>query len=267
MTVSGIQSSAPAEFACRAHVHDRAAGRPAARSALTFTPAAAGARTATITVTSNGAGSPQVISATGTGSQRRAARTAVGASDVAFGAMTVGTTSAPNIVNIANTGGTPVTVASIASSAPAEFAVASSGLHDGRPGRRVRDLRVTFTPAAAGARSGDHHGDEQRRRKPADDQRQRHRHVRDRAPGQLSVDTAVDVGSVMVGPRSRRSSSPSPTSAAPAVRWRASAAATRGIRDRAVELRTRSPPARAARSRFTFTPSARRRAQRARSPS
>jgi len=67
VAVASIGSSNPAEFAVASSTCGTVAAGAGCTFALTFAPAAEGARTATITVVSNGVGSPQTMLATGTG--------------------------------------------------------------------------------------------------------------------------------------------------------------------------------------------------------
>ncbi|MCC7218594.1 MAG: choice-of-anchor D domain-containing protein [Burkholderiales bacterium] len=67
VTVSAITSSNAGEFAVSASNCGVVNAGASCSFALTFTPAAAGSRSATVTVASNGAGSPQAIAASGTG--------------------------------------------------------------------------------------------------------------------------------------------------------------------------------------------------------
>ena len=67
VTVSSITSSNAAEFAVSASNCGVVNAGASCSFALTFTPAAAGARSATVSVASNGAGGPQAIAASGTG--------------------------------------------------------------------------------------------------------------------------------------------------------------------------------------------------------
>jgi hypothetical protein len=67
VTVSSITSSNAAEFAVSGSTCGTVAAGAACSFDVTFSPSAAGSRSATITVTSNGAGSPQTILATGNG--------------------------------------------------------------------------------------------------------------------------------------------------------------------------------------------------------
>ena len=67
VVVAGIASSNPAEFAVAGSTCGSVAGGASCEFSVTFSPAAAGERSATITIASNGAGSPQSVSASGTG--------------------------------------------------------------------------------------------------------------------------------------------------------------------------------------------------------
>src|SRR2546425_638200 len=78
---------------------------------LTFTPTAASARTATVTITDDAAGSPQSVSLTGTGVTPPAAT--LSATSSAFGNQRVGTTSAAQNLTLTNNGGTPLNLTSI----------------------------------------------------------------------------------------------------------------------------------------------------------
>src|SRR5207244_2238625 len=91
---------------------------------VTFTPAATGARTATVTITDDAPGSPQSVLLTGTGVTPPTAT--LSATSSAFGNRRVATTSAAQNLTLTNTGGTPLILTIIT---------------------------ITFTPAATGART------------------------------------------------------------------------------------------------------------------
>src|SRR3989475_586690 len=78
---------------------------------LTFTPTAASARTATVTITDDAPGSPQSVSLTGTGVTPPTAT--LSATSSAFGNQRVGTTSAAQNLTLTNNGGTPLNLTSI----------------------------------------------------------------------------------------------------------------------------------------------------------
>ncbi|MFO1324906.1 MAG: choice-of-anchor D domain-containing protein [Burkholderiales bacterium] len=152
VTVSGIVSSAPTEFAVTPQNCATLAAGASCTIDVTFKPAAAGARAATITVTSTGTGSPQTIAASGTGGAGPAPGQLSVPAGLGFGDQATGTTSAPILVNLTNVGGSPVTVTSIVSSAPAEFAAPGASCAPLNPGAQCL-FSVTFTPAATGARA------------------------------------------------------------------------------------------------------------------
>jgi hypothetical protein len=155
VTISSVASSNAAEFAVSGST---CAGSiaPAASCTfnVTFTPSATGARSASISVTSSGTGSPQAISVTGTGN----AAATPGALSVpgafGFGAtQTVGAASAPQMFTLTNTGGSAVTISSVTSSNAAEFAIGASTCTGSIAPATSCTFSVTFTPSAAGARS------------------------------------------------------------------------------------------------------------------
>jgi O-glycosyl hydrolase len=120
---------------------------------VVFKPSVAGARAAKITVTSNGAGSPQAVNATGTGITGTAPGQLSFPLASTFSNRSVGTTSEPRVIAIANLGASTVTVQSIVSSNAAEFPVTSSTCGSLAAGSKCT-FRVTFRPVTAGTRTG-----------------------------------------------------------------------------------------------------------------
>jgi hypothetical protein len=151
VTVSSVTSSSAAEFPVTTNCATVAAGASCTIT-VSFKPTAANARTSTITVTSDGIGSPQAINASGTGLAVTTPGQLTMATTLTFATQTVGTTSAPSNIVVTNTGGTAVVVSSIVSSAPAEFAVSNTGCTTVNAGATCT-ISVTFAPAAAGARA------------------------------------------------------------------------------------------------------------------
>src|SRR2546427_355389 len=98
---------------------------------LTFTPTAASARTATVTITDDAAGSPQSVLLTGTGVTPPTAT--LSATSSAFGNQRVGTTSAAQNLTLTNNGGTPLNLTSItisgAQAADFTFTAHTTDLH------------------------------------------------------------------------------------------------------------------------------------------
>ncbi|HVO88268.1 MAG TPA: choice-of-anchor D domain-containing protein [Casimicrobiaceae bacterium] len=120
---------------------------------VSFAPTATGARSATITVTSNGTGSPQAIAASGTGSSNAQPGQLSFQGSVALPDTQVGSQSAASIVTISNAGGAPVTIGSV-SSQSAAFLIVS----DGCSGTVVQagascQFGVAFKPSGAGPAS------------------------------------------------------------------------------------------------------------------
>ncbi len=151
VNVSSVASSNPAEFPVTSTCA-QVPGSGTCAISVTFKPAAAGARIGTITVTSDGTGSPQTIAVSGNGIAAGTPGQLSFNTAITFATQTLGTTSAPTNVTVTNTGGTTVSVSSIASSAPAEFGLAASGCTTISAGATCA-LSLTFTPAAAGARN------------------------------------------------------------------------------------------------------------------
>jgi hypothetical protein len=119
---------------------------------VTFTPSATGTRTGTLTLIHNAAGSPAVVTLTGTGIS---AGVGLSPSAIAFGTQVVGTTSGPQSTTLTNTGAAPLSVTALAASG--DFALSSpdcATLPVTLQPNGVCTLVVTFGPTAAGVRTG-----------------------------------------------------------------------------------------------------------------
>jgi beta-lactam-binding protein with PASTA domain len=124
--------------------------------AVTFTPAATGSATATLTVTDNAnntSGSTQTMSLTGTGVG--VASAAVAPSTVVFPSQNVATTSTAQTIALSNSGTATLTVTNIAISGTnaSDFAATNNCAGSVAAGSNC-SISVTFTPGAAGSRSG-----------------------------------------------------------------------------------------------------------------
>jgi hypothetical protein len=130
-----------------------AAGGATCTIDITFTPTATGTRTGDVTITDDAAGTPHVISLTGTGIAPASAVT-LSPSPLTFPDQTFGITSAVQTITLTSSGTAGLTITSIAVSgdfaqtnncpvSPATVAV------DG-----TCTIDVTFTPTATGARTG-----------------------------------------------------------------------------------------------------------------
>jgi len=123
---------------------------------VTFTPTAAGSRSASVSITDNAPGSPQAVSLSGTGTASAPAVTFTPTS-LTFGVQTVGTSSAAKAVTLLNSGTGSLTITSIAISGgnAGDFSQANncplspSTLAAGKSCA----INVTFKPTAGGTRS------------------------------------------------------------------------------------------------------------------
>jgi uncharacterized repeat protein (TIGR01451 family) len=123
---------------------------------VTFDPAAAGARSAALSIADNAAGSPQTVPLAGTGTTATTApAVTLAPTSLTFASQAAGTTSAAQSVTLTNSGNAALTIAEITltgtnagdfaqtNTCPASLAASANCT-----------ISVTFDPAAAGARSG-----------------------------------------------------------------------------------------------------------------
>ncbi|HQR22550.1 MAG TPA: choice-of-anchor D domain-containing protein [Burkholderiaceae bacterium] len=155
LTISG---AAGAEFArggtCQVGTNVAVGGN--CSITVTFTPTAAGARNATLTVTHNASGGSSAVALAGTGALAPAVA-GVAPSTLSF-TQTVNSTSTSQAVTVSNTGGQPLTLGAIgiAGANAADFMIAAGSTC--ATGTVVNAgancaLQVAFRPAATGARS------------------------------------------------------------------------------------------------------------------
>jgi len=112
---------------------------------VTFKPTASGARSASLTVSDNGPGSPQSVSLSGTG----VTVVTLSPTSLNFGNVAVGSTSAPQVVTLTANGSLSVT--SITASGPyAQTNTCGTGFS----GSGSCTISVTFTPPAPGMQTG-----------------------------------------------------------------------------------------------------------------
>ncbi len=119
---------------------------------VTFTPSATGARAASLTFTDTAPGSPHSTSLSGTGT---APDISISPSSVPFGNQRVATPSPASTITITNPGSANLVISAVSISGPnaADFALAPVSLPLTLTPNTSATLSVTFTPAAAGARS------------------------------------------------------------------------------------------------------------------
>src|SRR2546427_734495 len=121
---------------------------------LTFTPTAASARTATVTITDDAPGSPRSVSLAGTGI---VPAVTLAPTNLAFGDQRLSTTSPVQTVTLTNSGTATLSITSIAlaGSNPGDFAIAA-GTTCTNGATVVAGasclVNLTFTPTAASAR-------------------------------------------------------------------------------------------------------------------
>ncbi len=123
---------------------------------LTFTPSAAGTRSATLTIGHNATGGSSAVTLSGTGAVAPAAAS-VSTSSLSY-TQAVGTTSTAQTVTVSNTGGTALTInnVTLGGTNPAEYTMATGttcGAGAVVNGGASCVIQVTFTPTATGARS------------------------------------------------------------------------------------------------------------------
>jgi hypothetical protein len=114
--------------------------------AVTFTPTDGGARTGTLTISDSDPGSPQMVSLSGFG-----AGVGLSPSSLSFGPQNVGTSSAPQTITLTNDAAVQLNVISIIASG--DFSQ-TNNCGNALAGHANCTIQVTFTPSAAGSRSG-----------------------------------------------------------------------------------------------------------------
>lgn len=120
---------------------------------VTFTPRIAGARTGTLSITDNAAGSPHTVSLTGTGGTPTVS---LSVTSLTFAGQNVNTTSAGQSVTLTNTGTAALTITSIsdAGTNAADFAESTTCPIGSNIGINSScTITVTFTPTASGTRT------------------------------------------------------------------------------------------------------------------
>ncbi|HEY6292802.1 MAG TPA: choice-of-anchor D domain-containing protein [Terriglobia bacterium] len=117
-----------------------------------FTPAATGSRTASISVSDSGAGSPQTASLTGTGAQPAAS---LSATSLTFSGQILNTSSAPQAITLTNTGNATLTLSNIAIGGTdgGDFSQTNNCGSSVSAGAACT-INVTFKPSQAGMRTG-----------------------------------------------------------------------------------------------------------------
>jgi hypothetical protein len=116
---------------------------------VAFSPKAVGARSATIQLTDNASGSPQVVPLSGTGTLPVASWSTT---NLSFGSQTIGANSSPQTVTLSNTGTGTLIVSNIVASS-SDYSQTNNCNGSVLPNSSCT-VTVTFTPSAAWARMG-----------------------------------------------------------------------------------------------------------------
>ena len=121
---------------------------------VVFTPAATGARSATVALASNAANAPIVFAVGGMGTTDPVAIASLGASSLDFGSRGLNSSTQLPLV-VTNTGGAMLNVASVALAGanPGEYSLADGCSGQAVPSASTCMIWVTFSPSAYGART------------------------------------------------------------------------------------------------------------------
>ncbi len=158
LSISAITMSNPADFIIAGGTCS-AGGSVAAGSncivSVAFKPGAGatGARSGSLSIAHNAAGSPGSVSLSGSATAAAAPAAALTAS-LAFGSVNVGTTSTAQTATLTNSGTAPLTIGTL-STASTEFAISGGTCAAGGSVAAAGScsVNISFTPSAAGARS------------------------------------------------------------------------------------------------------------------
>jgi hypothetical protein len=120
---------------------------------VTFRPTVAGPRTASITITDNAQGSPQVVLLTGTGVVQGPIAT-LSASSLTFSTQVVGTSSTAQSVILTNSGSAALSITNVSFNGadPGDFSQTNTCGTSLAPGANC-SISITFTPKLKGTRS------------------------------------------------------------------------------------------------------------------
>ncbi len=122
---------------------------------VTFTPTAAGTRTANVSITDNATGSPQTVSLTGTGATAGGnPAVTLSPTSLTFASQTVNTTSAAQSVTLTNSGSAALSLTSVAITGTNSTEFAQTDTCGTSVNANAScTISVTFTPTAAGTRT------------------------------------------------------------------------------------------------------------------
>ncbi len=146
----------PSDFSMTSGCNGAYAVNSSCTISVTFTPLAAGQRTATITLTDDAPNSPQSIQLNGTGSTPPSNTPAVTLAPavLSFGTITEGTMNGPQTISVTNSGSATLHVSSVALSGAnsSDFSM-TNGCNGAYAVNSNCSISVTFAPLAAGQRT------------------------------------------------------------------------------------------------------------------
>ena len=120
---------------------------------VTFTPTVLAAEIQQLTIKDNAAGSPHLVTLTGTG-VTGATTVLFSPTSLLFGALTLNTTSAPQTVTMINNGDTPLTVTNITTTGDFSETNNCPATPFTLPVNGSCTFQITFTPTSTGIRTG-----------------------------------------------------------------------------------------------------------------
>lgn len=124
---------------------------------VTFTPLAAGQRSATITISDDAQNSPQIVQVTGsaTAAQPTTPLVALSSGSLTFGTITQGASSATQSITVTNSGGAALHISSVvlAGASPSDFSLTNGCTAASYAVNAACSLSVSFAPLSTGARS------------------------------------------------------------------------------------------------------------------
>jgi centrosomal CEP192-like protein/HYDIN/CFA65/VesB family protein len=124
---------------------------------VTFTPLAAGQRSATISISDDASDSPQIINVAGTATPAPPTTPIVALSpgSLGFGTITQGTSSAAQTITVTNAGGAPLHISSVAlgGASPADYVLTNGCTASPYAVNSSCSLSVSFAPLSTGSRA------------------------------------------------------------------------------------------------------------------
>jgi hypothetical protein len=130
---------------------------------VTFTPSAVGSRTASVTITDTGSGSPQTVNLNGTGTTAGTPAVSFSPSSLSLGSENVGVTSGAQTVTLKNTGSGTLSIGNPTGAVPTGIRITGANNYDfaqtNNCGISVAagascTITVTFTPSGVNGRFG-----------------------------------------------------------------------------------------------------------------